>query len=96
MAFARFITGISMHVVLTKDLKMGMAKMKFALNHKWKFMRWRFAYMAGLAQAIITVLVAVISYFVIIFAETELDIVKDFLALLVIAEVDSLFFNEYE
>ena len=82
-----------MHVVLTKDLKLGMAKMKFALNHKWKC----YAYMAGLTQAIIIFLVAVIRYFVIIiFAEEELNIVKDFLALLVIAEVDSLFFKVYE
>lgn len=81
MAFTRFVTGISMHVVLTGALKMGMAKMKFALNHKWKFMRWRYAFMAGFFQVTITFFVALISYFVIIFAESEIEVVKDFLAL---------------
>lgn len=80
---------------MTVDLKMGMAKMKFALNHKWKFMRWRYAYFAGLAQVIMSLLVAIISYFVIIFAESEIDIVKDFLALQVIAQLGGLFFEEY-
>ena len=73
-----------------------MAKMKFALNHKWKFMRWRYAYAAGLAQVIITCLVSIISFFVIIFETTVLDIVKDFLALLVISQLDDYFFAEYQ
>ena len=80
-AVARVITGIAMHVQMTTELTMGMNKMKFALNHKWKFSRWRHAYFAGLGQVIITLLVAVISYFVIVFAPTVIEIVKDFLAL---------------
>lgn len=37
IAFARFICGISMHLMLTHEISMGLKKMKFALNHKWKF-----------------------------------------------------------
>ena len=64
---------------------MGLSKMKFAINHKWKFSRWRYAYLAGLGQVIITTLVAIISYLVIVFAGSVIDIVKDFLALQVIS-----------
>ena len=84
-----------MHVSMTNEIQMGMNKMKFALNHKWKFARWRFAYMAGLFQVIICLLVAIISYFVIVFDDTIIDIVKDFLALQVVSEFDDYFFIEY-
>ena len=33
VAFARFIAGIMMHVAMTNELKEGMAKIKFTLNH---------------------------------------------------------------
>ena len=72
-----------------------MSKMKYALNHKWKFARWRYAYMAGLFQAISCVLVAVISYLVIAYQNTIIDIVKDFLALYVVSQFDDFFFIEY-
>ena len=38
---------------------------------------------------------AIISYFIIVFDDTVLDIVKDFLALRIIADFDNLFFHEY-
>ena len=33
VAFSRFIAGIMMHVAMTNELKEGMAKIKFTLNH---------------------------------------------------------------
>ena len=51
--------------------------------------------MAGLFQVIINGFVAIISYFVIIYDETVLDIILDFLALTVIAELSEYFFQEY-
>ena len=74
-----------MHTKMTKEIGDGMNKMKYAINHKWKFSRWRYAFLSGLGQTLIGYLVAVISYFVIIFDDTVLDIVKDFVALEVIS-----------
>lgn len=48
IAFTRFVTSVMMNVALTQEIKMGMAKMKFALNHQYKFRRWRYAYLTGL------------------------------------------------
>ena len=45
---------------------------------------------------IITVLVAIISYAVIIFDDTVLDIVKDFIALEVVEILDKFFYQEYD
>ena len=85
LGLARFITGLAMHTKMTKEIGDGMNKMKYAINHKWKFSRWRYAFLSGLGQTLIGYLVAVISYFVIIFDTTVLDIVKDFVALEVIS-----------
>lgn len=74
-----------------------MDKMKYAINHKWKFSSWswRLAYCAGFAEVIINALVAIISYFVITFDDTIIDAVKDFLALQVVSDLAKYFFNEY-
>ena len=72
-----------------------MEKMKFALNHKWKFTNWRLAYCSGLGQVIITMIVTVINYFIIIFTGDIIEMVKDFLAVKVISELDDYFFFEH-
>ena len=48
VAFARFITGIIMHITMNTEMRQSMDKMKFALNHKWKFTLWHFAFLSGL------------------------------------------------
>ena len=45
---------------------------------------------------IITVIIAIISYAVIIFDNTVLDIVKDFVALEIVALLDTFFYQEYD
>ena len=95
VAFARFITGIIMHINMNKKLVMGMDKMKFALNHKWKFSAWYLAFLSGFTQFLITLLVTIINYFVISFITDILDMVKDFLAIKVISELDDYFFSEH-
>lgn len=47
IAFARFIAGIMMHVAMTTELKQGMAKMKYALNHYWRFSNYKIAFATG-------------------------------------------------
>ena len=74
-----------MHVKMTKEIGDGMNKMKFAINHKWKFARWRYGYLAGLAQTLISYFVAILSYFLILFDDTVLDVVLDFVALEIIS-----------
>ena len=72
-----------------------MEKMKYALNHKWKFSNWRLAYCSGLGQVIITGIVTIINYFIIIFTGDIIEMVKDFLAVKVISELDDYFFFEH-
>ena len=48
VAFTRLMAGMIMQVKMSKELKQGLEKMKFANNHPWKFDKPGFAFMAGL------------------------------------------------
>ena len=56
-----------MHITMNTELRQSMDKMKYALNHKWKFSSWHLAFFAGFCQFVITFSVTLINYFVIIF-----------------------------
>lgn len=96
IAFARFVAGIMMHVAMITEMKEGMSKMKYALNHFWRFTNYKTAFMAGLLQTITIVLISILNYYVIIAKSFDaIDIAKDFIALMVISEFDNIFYEEY-
>lgn len=70
-----------MHISMMQEIKQGMGKMKYALNHKWKFVHWELAFLSGFCQMFVVLFVTIISYSIIIFNDDIIDIVKDFLAL---------------
>ena len=73
-----------------------MAKMKYALGHPWRFELVTMAFVAGLLQTSIVVLVTLLNHYVIIVdAVTVEDIAKDFLAMMAIAWFDDILFLEY-
>ena len=92
VAFTRLMAGMIMQVNMSKELKQGLEKMKFAINHPWKFDKVGFAFLAGFCQATTIMVVTFLNYFTIIDATTVIDIVMNFLALAVIAELDDMFF----
>ena len=96
IAFARFIAGIMMHVAMTNELKEGMAKMKYSLNHYWRFYNYKIAFTTGLLQTMTIVLITILNYYVIIAKSyTVIDIAKDFIALMVISDFDNFFYDEH-
>ena len=72
-----------------------MEKMKYVLNHPWKFDCVFQAWLAGLMQCSVIIVVTLLNYFTINSAETVIEIVMDFLALAVIAELDDFFFTSH-
>ena len=95
-AFARFITGFMMHITMNNELQSGLRKMKYAVNHHWKFSNWSIAFLAGLLEFTISLTVTIVLYFVIVLVPGTLDIVKDFLAVKVINDLDDYFTVEQE
>ena len=77
-------------------MKEGMAKMKFALNHSFKFDRLYIAFFAGLLQSVMVILVTCLNYYIIIaLSNTIIDVAKDFLALMVISDFDNMLYLEH-
>ena len=69
----------------------GVNMMKYSLNHFWKFKSPMEAYMSGLLQVSVAALITLINYFVILQSEHVLDLAKDFIALMIIADFDNAF-----
>ena len=66
--------------------------MKYALNHVWRFEDWKIAYLAGLLQATIIIFIEFVNFLAILTSFTVLDVVMNFLALVVISEIDDFFY----
>jgi len=86
------MTGIIMHINMNNDIKLGMGKMKYALNHKWKFERWELAFFSGFCQMVIVIFVTLICYSLIIFNDDIISILQDFLAVEVISKLAFYFY----
>ena len=84
-----------MHVAMTNELKEGMAKIKFTLNHSWRFSHPYTAVYCGLLQTSMIVLVTMLNYLVIVLSPTTIDVAKDFLAMMIISDFDNYFFEEH-
>ena len=96
IVFARFICGIVLHVSLSAELRQGMNLMKYAVNHPWKFVDYRVAYFSSFMQTNVVIIVELVNFVALITNETVLDIVMNFLALVVIADFDDFFFSATE
>ena len=47
MVFARFVCGIVLHMLLSNELQQGLLMMKYSVNHPWKFINYRHAFLSG-------------------------------------------------
>jgi len=94
-AFARFLTGLIMQIMMSHEISEGLNKMKFALNHTWKIKAPSLAWLAGFLQTFSAMAVVIVNYFAILQNDEVIEIVMNFLALQVIAEFDNLFFTAH-
>ena len=66
--------------------------MKYALNHPWKFDSWSSAVRIGLMQMTVVLSLEMVNLLFMLSNTTIADIVKDFLALVIISDFDDYFF----
>jgi hypothetical protein len=90
---ARFVCGIVLHMALQDELKQGLDNMKYSLNHTWRFENYKIAWLSGFLQATIIYIVESVNFLAILTSFTVLDIVMNFLALVVISEFDDFFYE---
>ena len=93
IVICRSILAIFMHFLIDADLTQGLDMMKYALNHPWKFRRWYMACLIGLTQFAMAFMTEYVSIQVILSTSTYIDAVKDFIALIVVNELDNYLFN---
>ena len=65
--------------------------MKYALNHMWKFESWRWAYCIGLLQLVMVLFVEVVNVIVLCAHNSIMETLMNFLALIVIRDLDDYF-----
>ena len=68
-----------------------MQLMKYATNHPWKFRSKYTGWLVGFCQFLMVISVEAINLVVIISNETVMDIIMNFLALVIIADFDDYF-----
>ena len=69
--------------------------MKYALNHPWKFERAKLAFFAGFAQAMTNFALESANYILLLTADTHVDIISVFIALVFISQFDDFFYQTY-
>ena len=84
--------GIVLHVSLSGELTQGLNNMKYSINHHWKFNNYKIAFLCGFMQAFNVFIVEFVNFTALLTNFTIIDIIMNFLALVVIAEFDEYFF----
>ena len=69
--------------------------MKYALNHPWKFDGPKLAFFAGFAQVASVVVIEAVNYVMLLTQTDHLDIVLNFLVLVLISQFDDFFYQTY-
>ncbi len=90
---ARFICAVVLHMALQDEIKQGLDIMKYTLNHTWRFENWHLAFLCGLLQTIVIGLVEIVNFIAIMSSGTVVNVVMNFLALVVISEFDDFFYQ---
>ena len=74
-------------------MRQGLVNMKYAVNHSWKFNDYKVAWFCGFMQAFNVFVVEMVNFAALLTNFTIIDIIMNFLALVVIAEFDEYFFS---
>ena len=93
IVLARFLCAIVLHITLTDEIKQGFNMMKYSVNHPWKFDNYFEGFFVGLAQASVVLSVELVNLAVLNTNHTIMDVLMNFLALVIISDFDDYFFT---
>ena len=96
IVFVRFLCGLIMHLTLQPEIRSALKFMKYANNHTWKFRSWRYAYLIGFGQLLMVISVEFINLILLCENDTVMDIIMDFLALVIISDFDEYYVASLE
>lgn len=93
---SRFMCAIVLHMQLSGELRQALDKMKFALNHSYRFKPgsgYAVAFMSGFLQATMIFSVEIVNIISILSYGDTLNVVIAFLALAIVAQFDNFFYD---
>jgi hypothetical protein len=88
LQFVKFICTTILHLYLMGELTAALERMKFVLNHGYKFASPNFAFANTVAQSTSILIVEMCSLLIILSSEKALATVMNFIALAIIAAFD--------
>ena len=92
----RFLCAVFLHITLNGENKQGLDMMKFANNHPWLFRNWSQAYLIGFMQYIVVMVVEIVNLVILTTNNSVMEIIMNFLALVILAEFDEYFLTTVE
>ena len=93
IVLARFLCANIIHIHLTPEIMQGLKMMKYSANHPFKFNNYVEAFLIGFTQMIVVISVEIVALAVLNTNEKIQDVIMNFLALVVIAEIDDFYFS---
>jgi hypothetical protein len=90
--FCRFVCCNILHLSVVDEVLDGIKMMKYAINHRYKFKRYFWAFLCGYFKCISGMSVELVSILVICAAYNIIDVTFNFIALAVIADFDDIVF----
>ena len=93
IVLARFLCANIVHIALTPEIMQGLKMMKFSANHPFKFNNYVEAFLIGFTQMIVVISVEIVALAVLNTNNKIQDVIMNFLALAIIAEIDDMYFN---
>ena len=91
VVITRFFCGIVLHFSLNDKLAQGLQMQKYVLNHYWKFRYVGVAWSIGACQMSMVFIVETINMVILCSNNSVMDVILNFLALVVIADFDDMF-----
>ena len=70
--------------------------MKYSVNHPWKFINYRHAFLSGFLQINMVIGVEIVNFLAVLDQSTFSDIVMNFTALVIISEFDDFFYSTFD
>ena len=93
IVMARFLCATFLHISLVDEVKQGLNMMKFSINHSWMFRKWNLAFFVGFCQLAVVESVEIVNLAILNTNNTIMEILMNFLALVIIVDFDNYFFQ---
>ena len=84
-----------MHLAMSDQVGAGLRKMKFAINHCWRFDSVAIAWVCGFSQVLITISIEVLLYVLVIFSHDLLEVITVAVALAALAQLHKIASKEF-